>query len=309
MKTFLFSNLKMKAFALVLAFVSWHAIRQTISFETTISDVPIEIKVGAGWAVLDQSDSFAEIVMRGAQEDIRQIDSKQLKVALDLSADSVAGPVPADITPNDVKGIRSVRIIRVKPDHVRVILDREAEKLVPVNSRAVGKPFYGEVDQITCEPAAVLIRGPARQLARTDWVSTEPVDVENRVQSFTRRSHVLPPSAVQPYQIEPPDVLVHVVITEKSESLEWQDVPVLAIVRPGSSLKAEITPSRVNVMVTGRAETLAKIAEITPKVFVDCIDLDQSLAYDLPVNIHLATGLDVSAEADPAFVHVVMDKP
>ncbi len=309
MKTFFFNNLGMKVIALLLAIVSWHAIRQTISFETTISDIPIEIKVGSGWAVLDQSDSFAEVVFRGSQEDIRQIDNKQLKVALDLSADSVAGPMSTNITPNDVKGARSVRIIGVKPDHVRVSLDREAEKLVPVNSRAIGKPFYGEVEQIICEPAAVFIRGPARQLARTDWVSTEPVDVENRVQSFTKRSHVLPPSAVQPYHIEPPDVLVHVIITEKSESLEWKNLPVLAVVRPGSTLKAEINPSRVNVKVTGRADTLGKMTNTIPKVFIDCIDLDQSLAYDLPVNIHLMTGLDVSASADPAFVRVVIGTP
>lgn len=295
-----------KVFALLLAIASWVAIRVTISFEAAIADIPIEIKLGEGWAVLDQSDYFVEATFRGAQDDIRLIDAAQLKACVDLSTNLAVGPLSANIAPSDISGVRSVRVIRVKPDHIRVTLDREDEKLIPVSCRAVGKPYYGEVEQIVCEPSVVRIRGPARQLAKTEWVHTEPVDVENRVQSFVKRSHVLPPSAMLHYQIEPPDVLVHVTISEKSESLEWKDIPVLAIVRPGSTIKAEVAPERVSVRVTGRSDVLAGLTNIVPKVFVDCVDLDSSLAYDLPVNVHLAPGLDATAVAEPAFVHVTM---
>ncbi len=201
MRKFFFHNIRIKIFALLLAIVSWYAIRATISFETTITDIPIEIKLSEGWAVLDQSDYTVEVTLRGAQDDIRVIDKKQLKAAIDLSTNLVAGPVSAEIKTADIKGVRLVKIVRVKPDHIRITLDREDEKLIPVTCRAVGKPYYGEVEQITCEPSVVRIRGPARQLARTEWVLTEPVDVENRVQSFIKRSHVLPPSAMLPYRI------------------------------------------------------------------------------------------------------------
>lgn len=305
----MFHNIGLKVVSLLLAVVSWYAIRETISFEVGIRDIPLEIKVGEGWAVLDQSDDSVYVTFRGSQEDIRLIDQKQVKAVVDLSTNSVVGPKNASITPGDIKGIRAVRAVRVKPDHVRLSLDRESEKQVSVKSRAVGKPFYGEVEQLICEPAVVLLRGPASRLARTDWVYTDVVDVDNRVQSFTKRCHVLPPSNMQPYQIEPSDVLVNVVITEKSENLEWKDIPVSAIVKPGFMIKTEIMPARVNVRVTGRAETLGNMTNVIPKVFVDCIDLDPSLTYDLPVNIYLPAGKDVSAVAEPAFVHIVMGKP
>lgn len=306
MKSILFHNIRLKLFALLLAIISWHAIRQTISFETSIGDIPIEIKLSSGWAVLDQSDNTVNVTFRGAQEDIRLIDQKQLKAVIDLSADSSVGPVDVNITPADIKGVRAARVVGVEPDFIRISLDKEAEKPVPVNSRTVGRPYHGEVEQTICEPSVVLIRGPERQLERTEWVSTEPIDVANRVQSFTKRVYVLSPSATQPLQIEPPDVLVHVILSEHSESFEWKDVPVQIFMRPDSPVKATISPARVNVKVTGRAEVLEKMADIVPKVFVDCVDLDPSLAYDLPVNIYLATGREVSAVADPAFVHVVL---
>lgn len=306
---FVFNNIRLKVVSLLLAAVSWYAIRETISFEIGIRDIPLEIKVGVGWAVLDQSDESVYVTFRGSQEDIRLIDQKQVKAVVDLSANSIVGPVDVGITPGDIKGVRAVRAVRVKPDHVRLSLDRESEKKVSVKSRASGKPFYGEVEQIICEPAVVLLRGPARQLERTDWVYTEPVDVDNRVQSFTKRCRMLPPSNMQTYQIEPSDVLVNVVITEKSESLQWKDIPVSATVVAGSAFKTEITPVRVNVRVTGRAETLERMTNVVPKVFVDCVDLDPSLTYDLPVNIYLPPSKDVSAVADPAFVHIVISKP
>lgn len=295
-------------FALLLASVSWFAIHETISFETVISDIPIRVKVGEGWTVLHQSDDTVSVTVRGAQEDIRLIDAKQLKATVEVRGDPDEGPLHATVVPSDIQGIRAARIVHVKPEEIQVTLDREDEKLIPVNTRAVGKPFHGEVEKIICEPTIVLIRGPARQLARTDWVYTEPVDVQNRVQSFTKRVQVLPPSAMQPYRIEPPDVLVHVVIAEKAESTEWKDVPVLAVLRPGTTARAEITPDRVRVKVTGRAETLEQIGDLVPRAFVDCTDLDASITYDLPVYIHVE-GREVSAAADPAFVRVVVRKP
>lgn len=309
MKKFLFHNIGLKTVSVLLAVVSWYAIRETISFEIGIPNIPLEIKVGEGWAVLNQSEDMVRVTFRGSQEDIRLMDQKQIKAVVDLRTNPMAGSGKITVTPHDIRGIRGVRAIRVEPDRIQISLDRESEKLVSVKSRTTGKPFYGKVEKIICEPAVVLLRGPAKQLERTNWVYTEPVDVDKRVESFTKRCRVLPPGKSPTHQIEPSDVMVKVVITEESETLEWKNIPVLAVVKPRSNIEVEITPTQVNVILTGRAETLEALKTVVPKVFVDCIDLDPSLTYDLPVNIYLPLGNEVSAVADPPFVHIVMGKP
>ena len=98
-------------------------------------------------------------------------------------------------------------------------------------------------------------------------------------------------------------------ITEESESMEWTGIPVLALVKQNIPVKIQITPPNVDVTVTGRAQALEQLKSFIPRVFVDCTDLDPSVTYDLPVSIHLPTDIDASADAKPAFVHIVIEQP
>lgn len=304
MKEIIFNNLGLKILSLFLAIVSWFAIRETISFEVTVPDIPLEIKTAEGWAVLHQSEAAVRVVFRGSQEDIRFMDQKQIKGVIDLSANTTPGSKTVLITPAQIKGIRGIRAIQVEPQQLAISLDRESEKKVPVKSRTAGKPLSGEVEELICEPAVVLLRGPAQQLEPTEWVYTEPIDVDGRIESFAKRCRVLPPSKDWTPRIEPAEVQVKVVISTKTETLEWKDVPVAAVVAPGTSFKFEITPGRVKVGLTGSAEALEGLKAAPPRAFVDCTDLDPSLTYDLAVNIHLPPGRNVVAVADPPFVHI-----
>jgi YbbR domain-containing protein len=234
------------------------------------------------------------------------MDHKQIKAVIDLRNNAVAGALDVAIAPQAIRGVRGVRAVQVYPDRVQISLDHESEKAVPVKGRMIGKPFSGEVEEIVCDPAVVRLRGPAQQLQQTEWVYTEPVDVDGRIEGFTKRCRVLPPSDTWLPKIDPPDVQVSVVIEEKAGSLEWKDMPVAAVGNPGAPLRAGILPARVNIIVTGTSEVLESLKTIVPKAFVDCIDLDPSLTYDLPVHVYLPSGYNVSVSADPPYAHVVL---
>lgn len=308
-KTIFLNNSGIKILSLFLAIISWYAVRETISFEVIIPDIPLEIQIAEGWAVLQQSTNVVIVAFRGSQEDIRLLDKKQIKAVVDLRTNSVAGSVDVPVLPRNIHGVRGVRTVRVEPGHIGVIIDHKLETKVPVKSRITGKPFSGEVEAVYCEPAIVLLKGAAQQIRRTDLLYTETINVEGRISSFTKRCRILPPSDSWMVQIEPAEVQATVIITERNETLEWKDVPVSVLVSPGVSFKVEITPARVDVVLTGKEDVLDEMKELKPKVLVDCINLDPSLTYDLPVYIHLPPGKEVSAVTDPLFVHVVLAKP
>lgn len=309
MNSFRLPQIDLKLLALLLAVVSWYAIRGAIRFEITLPDVPVEIRVADGWAVQEQQTDTVRVTFRGSQEDIRLLDHKQIRAVADVRTNATVGTGEARLTPGHIKGMRGVRAIRVEPDRIQVSLDRESEKQVPVKSRTVGKPLAGAVEQTVCEPATVLLRGPDRRLRETEWVYTEPVEVDGRVESFVKRCRVAPPSDTWAPRIEPADVQVRVTITHTAESLEFKDVPVTALLPPGARYGVDITPARVTIRVEGRAEALEPLRRGMPKAFIDCVDLDPSLAYDLPVQLHVPSGGTVSATATPSFAHVVLTKP
>lgn len=308
MRKLLLNNIRLKLFALVLAIASWYAIRETTNHEVVISNIPVEIKIGDGWAVLRQSTDSARITFRGSQENIRLIDNKQIKVFVNLHTNSVAGSLDVRLLLKDIKGIRGVRPLRIEPEMIQISIDRESEKTVPVKSRIAGKPFAGEVEKTICEPAVVLLRGPAQQLAQTEWVYTEPVDVDGRIESFVKRCRILPPSNTWTPIIEPPEVQVKVFIAVKNDTLELYNIPVEIITRPPSALKIEIIPDQVNVVLTANAEDIEELKKLVIKAFVDCADLDPSLTYDLPVLVFLPPGKKATASVEPPFVHAVFKK-
>ncbi|MFA5043201.1 MAG: CdaR family protein [Kiritimatiellia bacterium] len=309
MKAFLLHNPGIKILALLAAVVSWLAIQETISFEVVLPDIPLEIRVAPGWAVLHQSEHTVRATFKGSQDDIGQMDPKQIKAVVDLRTNSIAGSDEIGVPLSAIKTSRNVRPIRVEPSRVQVSLDREREKKVPVQSRAIGKPFSGEVESLICDPAVVTLRGPAQQLQKTEWVYTESVDVEGRVESFSKRCRVLMPGDTWTAVIEPPEVQVKVTIAERTETLEWDNVPVAVIARPQSPWSADILPPRVRVVLTGSPETLEELQSAAPKAFVECLELDPSLTYDLPVQVFLPLGKAVTAVVEPHTVRVVVSKP
>ncbi|MBU0713775.1 MAG: hypothetical protein KJ964_00275 [Verrucomicrobia bacterium] len=309
MKAFLLHNSGIKILALLAAVVSWLAIQEIISFEVVLPDIPLEIRVEQGWAVLHQSEHTVRVTFKGSQDDIGQMDPKQIKAIVDLRTNAIAGSGEIAVPLSAIKAPRNVRPIHVEPSRVQVSLDREQEKKVPVQSRAVGKPFSGEVEALICEPAVVTLRGPAQQLQQTEWVYTESVDVEGRVEGFTKRCRVLMPSDTWTPVIEPPEVQVNVMISERTETVEWNNVPVSVVVKPQALWTVEVLPPRVRVVLTGSPETLEDLQALAPKAFVECLELDPSLTYDLPVQVFLPLGKAVSAVVEPHTVRVVVSKP
>ncbi|MCA1809055.1 MAG: hypothetical protein LC725_06355 [Lentisphaerae bacterium] len=180
---------------------------------------------------------------------------------------------------------------------------------MPVKAQVTGRPLAGDVESLTCDPAIVLLRGPERQLAQTDLLYTETVDLEGRQTSFKKRCRVLPPSNVWTPHIDPPEVHVEITIVQQTDSHVWKDVPVLALVESGLAAQTMLTPARVNITLTGRSETLKNLQQLKPRAFVDCAGLDPSLTYELPVRVHLPPGTPVTVAVDPPAVHIVINQP
>jgi hypothetical protein len=135
-----------------------------------------------------------------------------------------------------------------------------------------------------------------------DEVSTELVDVDGRVESFTRSVRILPPSDAWVSHFEPSEVTVKVNIVREITTKVWENLPVRAIVRPDTSIAVEFDPPRVDVSLEGRVEVLGGITDASISCLVDCSDLDAAGTNGLPVIVHLPCHLEVQPVVTPATV-------
>lgn len=306
---FLRNNSGLKLLALLLAIASWYGIRKITSNETLIKDVPLHITVDKGWAVLDQSVSDVDVLFSGTLVDLRNIDRNDIKLDLDRQGRTESGTTIVALTPKLVKGTGSARPIRIDPSEVRIIVDRESEKEVPVKADIVGSPPEGiEVSSIVCTPATAVISGPQQRLAEIDRVLSQPIDLEGRIVSFQLTKPILAPGGTWTARINPPSVRVEVNLVERMARRELTNVPVRALLPPDQLAAADFTPDRVAVTLEGPADQLKSIDGSQIVAFADCATLNGAKTGDVPVRVSAGPGFR-SVFVTPPAVHARISVP
>lgn len=303
-------NWGLKLMALVLAALTFLAIRGATNFEEDY-ELPLVVEVPPGIAILDWDVRTVTVTFRGSEQDTQRLDPARLKAVVRPEGGSAAGSERVMVGPGSVVGgAPGVRVVRVRPGVVNVTFDREIEKQVDVTPpRVEGKPLVGQAE-VTFEPHTVTVWGPKRRLDLTDSVVPErAVDVEGRYASFTARVPVHAPGDTMISRIEPAEITVKVEIVQKSTTRTWEGIPVVALSRPGAVPTASLDPEQVDVVLSGREEILESVGRDSITVFVDCVGLDPSATYELPLTVHLPAGVDLEAVAKPATVRVGFRAP
>jgi len=303
----LINNWWLKLLALSLAAVSFYAIRETTGYEVDYS-IPVEVSVEPGIAVLNQEPATVRVRFRGSRDDLLRLDERHIKAVVAPKAGEPDGSEKAvTLSARDVEGAAGVNIVKIEPSVVLLTFDREVETTVSVaKPRTIGTPLIGTVS-VEHEPVTAKIRGPKRRLAEMkqkgrDKVQTEPVDVDGRVESFTKKVRILPPSEAWVSRIEPSEVTVKVNIITEIETRTWKQIPVRAIARPGDAREIYFEPPAVDVTLEGRVEVLDGIGDDTISVLVDCSELETAATYELPVLVHLPCQTEVHPTVTPETV-------
>ncbi len=301
----LLNNWALKLLSVLLAAISFYAIREATSFEAPYS-IPIEVDVDPGVAVLEKSVSSVDVTFQGSRDDVRRLDQTQIRAVVRPGGADPRGSEDVMIRPADIRGAQGVRAVSIRPSHVTLTYDREAEREVAVlKPKTLGKPLVGRVE-LDYEPRTVKLRGPRRRLTTLNAVSCEPVDVDGRVESFTRKVRVLSPGDAWVYQIDPPEITARVTIVTESTSRLFKGIRVLAVMEPGAAGQVAITPPAVDVTVRGAVEDIEPLVADNVSAYVSCVGLTAGAEFELPVNLYVPADGDVELSAQPQTVRVTL---
>ena len=116
------TNTGLKCIALGLATFIWFFVQAVTSERRTVEGVQLEIRTRPGY--LAQSNTrYINVVVRGAQEDLRQASRNELFGVVDLSEERATGRLIVGLEPHIIRHPRRVQVVAVDPTNIVVRLD------------------------------------------------------------------------------------------------------------------------------------------------------------------------------------------
>ncbi|HEY3173595.1 MAG TPA: CdaR family protein [Thermoanaerobaculia bacterium] len=194
-RRFFFRNLGLKILALAIAVAVWFALsgerRERISersYRIPLSLVNIPFRT----IVASPLPGAVDVRVRGPFTALRGLEPEKLEAVIDL-LNATPGEKTYRLAPEDINVPPEVEVIALSPGEVRVLLDKVAEKLLPIVPALSGEVAPGsQVVDVSVEPKIARVMGPATALAKMTGIGTEPVSLANRAATFSATTTVLP---------------------------------------------------------------------------------------------------------------------
>jgi YbbR domain-containing protein len=203
----------LRLLALAIAITIWFSVsldeRRKLSSEKVV-EASVRYNRPRGYVILDPVGTV-EVGLRGTEKAIRQLNPYMVDVEVDLGSRS-EGQVTINLTPENVLAPEGLEVVSIRPNVLRLELDREISQRVPVEPTLVGEPAGGStVGEPEVLPNQVLVTGPESLLTRLKTLKTDPISLDGRAISF----------AVKDVEVVSPDPLIQVV----EPSRVWVQVP------------------------------------------------------------------------------------
>ena len=196
LQRYVLHNFGLKVVSLLVAAGLWFLIAQDEEPSEVALRAPIVFQhVPPHLEISSETIPEAQIRVSGPDRVIRQLQANEIRAEIDLT---VAKPEEHtyDLTSQQVRHPRDVRIVQVLPSQVHLAFDTRLTRDVEIHPRVTGNFGSGEqIVKVVADPARVTITGPRHHVEQTDAATTDPVDATGTLGSavFTTNVYVADP--------------------------------------------------------------------------------------------------------------------
>jgi YbbR domain-containing protein len=183
-------NLAYKVLAVLLAIIVWYVVVGEERAEVGLT-VPLElINIPRDLIVVNNVTQGIEIRVNGPRSLVRSLSMENLSKSLDLS-NTRTGNVSFSISSEGIPLPRGVKITRINPTQVTLVLQKLATKKIKVKPRITGKPASGfEIDSIQVNTEQVEIAGPEEVVTNLEHLYTKPIEIQGLKSSIKQRTYL-----------------------------------------------------------------------------------------------------------------------
>jgi len=177
MKIKIFGNIGLKILSVFLAMFLWFFVTYRGQSEISV-DMPIEFKnAPKGLEILKQNIKTVSLNISGQERILKGLKAGDVRVIIDLS-DAKKGETTYYIGKNNVAVHKSIKVLRVEPTSIRIVLDESISKTVPVKAHIIGVPETGyKIRSVVVSPSLVAVEGTKTEVSRISVLRTEPLEI------------------------------------------------------------------------------------------------------------------------------------
>jgi YbbR domain-containing protein len=189
-REYILKNLPFKIVSLAIAILLWWAVGRDQPIEIPLT-VPLEFQNSPSELEVNSNYPFeARVTLRGPERLMQELSPSEVHAILDLQG-ATAGERTFDLTRNEIRVPRDVKIIQIVPSQFHISFDRAVTRTIPVQARVIGTLLSGyEIASVTTDPREVTIAGPERRVNAIQTALTDPVDATGVVGKATFTTHV-----------------------------------------------------------------------------------------------------------------------
>lgn len=221
------SNVGLKILSVFLSFIIIHVVSERIGVGKEFM-VPVKITMKTkNTALSSYSPSEVKISLKGALEDLSVVDDSLLVAEIVIHEDYKSGQkISKKLYSTNIKNNGNLRVEDISPDVVDIVFDKEARRKIPVALPSLeGKPLQeGTASVRFVSEHEVTVVGSELGLKRLEGVglSSRPIDVSNRSNSFEHDVEVLiPPDAgVKSIESKKLKVFVEIELPQTEDPIE-----------------------------------------------------------------------------------------
>lgn len=184
----------LRLFAIFAAILVWFfaSVGKRERLSEKLIDAAVTYNPPRGLILLDPVQTV-KVRLRGPDRRIRNLAPFVVDVLVEL-ADTDPGTVDLHLGPENVLRPEEVEVVSVEPNTLRLRVDREGQRRLPVLPRIVGEPAAGaEPHTPTVTPGIATIAGPQSLIASLASVTTSPISLDGHALSFSQTVSVVAP--------------------------------------------------------------------------------------------------------------------
>lgn len=278
---FITNNFTAKFFSVIFASLLWFYIAQE-QVQENIMQIKVNTIVLPGFSAASINPEYVTVKLSGPQNVLENLDEQAMAVEIDLRDYDNPTIINYALSSKDIPVPGNVNIDLIEPSQIKINLDKTISKNLPVQIIFTGMPQSGyKLASYTANPSMATFKGPAQLLKDINNVSTLPVDLTGRTESFVQTISLVPLLAAD-HQHHEKLIDVYVNIDETPGTRVFNNVPVRVLSASERNRKISLLPEKVTVELEGKSVDLNAVNIKNMVVFVETDQLKDG-SYTLPV--------------------------
>lgn len=279
----IFKNWPVKLICFVLA-ILLYVFHRSAMVEKRSFVLPLEVVQDGIVMPVGNYPKTVTVIVRANTEEITSVHASQITAYVNINNISKSGEytLPVNVSITDELMRYDPFEIKVKPETIKLDVEKKSKKFVQIKPSIVGEPEHGYfVSDITVEPSYITMSGPESLLAEIEELKTDAIDIDKMTSNLVVESECMALNKVIQIDNEGP-YEVTVKIEPKLMEKTFDNLRIQAISLPEGFELVSTLPT-TGIILQGIMPMLESFNLNAYSVQVDLSSIKDAGTFELPV--------------------------